>query len=646
MIKKMRTNEGIQYKKLSAEEMKAKGILGRLIGVCADFNNSTRNGRKYSEQLWENVFNNPIMKEKIANGVCFGELGHPEDRTEVDMEKIAICLREQPVKNDKGQLCAIFDILDTPNGRILKTLCDYGSVLGVSSRGQGDLITDVDGNEAVDPDTYECECWDVVLVPAVESARMQYVKEDLDTNSLNMKRALRESLDKASEEERKIMKETLNELKINVNEAKKKDDEVEEETSSEETEQVEEVSNDETTFTTEEVKEVTQKAAEEVVTELEPKDTPQEEIEEVIEDKVEEVVNDAVEKKANEEEAEKEDETANDESTKEDDAAEEVDLSASSSESPVDAEVSLEVEPAQGEPITNECVNESCADKKENAEEEVKESLAGGDSTDIELIKNLQEALKVKSNLEKEVKELQEKLAVSDTKVSELTEENVTYKKGITRLSVICKSNKELKENLSKLEESVKEKEATIANQKVRIARLVEGRKRSVSESSVLNESVESKSAEIKSLNEQLTKANDEIKSLNEKIESENKTLTAKANELNESLVKEKTIKEAYKKLATDTINKYIDIRANLLGLSSVDVKRKLGSYYTLKDVDQVCEDLKSYQLNVSKLPFNLSDRKVTVKVNEALSKKPSIKANEYDDDDVDEDLIRLANLN
>ena len=65
MLKKMKTNEGIQYKKLSPEEMKERGILGRLIGPCADFNNATRNGRKYSEQLWENVFNDPIMKKKL-----------------------------------------------------------------------------------------------------------------------------------------------------------------------------------------------------------------------------------------------------------------------------------------------------------------------------------------------------------------------------------------------------------------------------------------------------------------------------------------------------------------------------------------------------------------------------------------------------
>ena len=186
MIKKV--NEGIRYQKLTEEEKKARGILGRLVGPCADFNNATRNGRKYSEQLWENVFNNPIMQEKIKNKVCYGELGHPEDRAEIDPEKIAVCLSEVPVKNKNGQLEAIFDILDTPNGRILKTLCDYGSTLGVSSRGQGDIITDYEGNEAVDPDTYECECWDIVLIPAVKEARLKYVTEGLD-NKKSLKTA-------------------------------------------------------------------------------------------------------------------------------------------------------------------------------------------------------------------------------------------------------------------------------------------------------------------------------------------------------------------------------------------------------------------------------------------------------------------------
>lgn len=220
MLKESRTNEEFEYLKLSPEEQKARGILGRLTGIAADFIHPTRNGRKYSEKLWENVFNDPIMKEKIANRCCFGELGHPTDRTETDMEKIAICLAEQPVKGKDGKLHAIFDILNTPNGRILKSLCDYGCNIGISSRGEGDLITDYEGNEAVDPETYSCECWDAVLIPAVKEARMTYVTESLDKKKYNktLRAKLQESLDAASEEDRKIMEETLNTLNIKLDE--------------------------------------------------------------------------------------------------------------------------------------------------------------------------------------------------------------------------------------------------------------------------------------------------------------------------------------------------------------------------------------------------------------------------------------------
>jgi hypothetical protein len=43
--------EDLKYQRLSQDEQKRRGILGRLVGVCADFINPTRNGRKYSENL-------------------------------------------------------------------------------------------------------------------------------------------------------------------------------------------------------------------------------------------------------------------------------------------------------------------------------------------------------------------------------------------------------------------------------------------------------------------------------------------------------------------------------------------------------------------------------------------------------------------
>ena len=219
MLESLNTNK-FEYERLKPEEMQKRGILGRLVGIIGDTVNPTRNGRSYSSKLWENVFENPIMKERIENNCLFGELGHPTDREETDMEKIAIVMDGMPKKDKDGKLRAIFNIIDTPNGRILKSLCDYGCNIGISSRGSGDLVTDFDGNESVDPDTYNCEGWDAVIIPAVKEARLQYVTEALDKKRYNksLRDKLQEAISKETEENKKIMTESLNALGIKLTE--------------------------------------------------------------------------------------------------------------------------------------------------------------------------------------------------------------------------------------------------------------------------------------------------------------------------------------------------------------------------------------------------------------------------------------------
>ena len=222
MLESFNTDK-FEYKRLSQDEQEKRGILGRLVGKIADTKNPTRNGRLYSNELWENVFNDPIMKEKIDNHLVLGEIGHPTDREEIDITKAAICLAERPKKGKDGYLYGVFDILNTPNGRILKSLCDYGCNVAISSRGTGDVIENFNGDEEVDPNTYSCETFDVVLVPGVEQARLQYVTEALDVKRYNktLKQKLSEEIDKANSDDKKIMKETLEKLDINLTEDKK-----------------------------------------------------------------------------------------------------------------------------------------------------------------------------------------------------------------------------------------------------------------------------------------------------------------------------------------------------------------------------------------------------------------------------------------
>lgn len=519
MLDKLKKNESFEYQKLSQDEMKSRGILGRLIGPCADFINPTRNGRGYTEDLWENVFNDDIVKEKIENKCLFGECGHPADREEVDMEKIAIALNEFPKKNEDGKLIACFDILDTPCGRILKTLCDYGTTIGISSRGSGDVIENEEGEDVVDPSTYNFECFDAVIVPAVKEARMQYVKEDLDTTKLKLKKALCESIEKASDEDKKVMNEMLKELNINLS----------------------------------------------------------------------------------------------DEATKED-----------------------------SNPI-NEDVN------KENLEQTVKETeVANNDGTD-QIIKSLQEALK--SNLEKDamIESLQKEKAVSDTKVSKLEEDMNKYKSTLVRLSSLAKDSKEKDKRISTLEEQLKEKDDEI--------NLLTKKNLTESKEVVkpLRESIDKKSKEINALNEQVSslKASheSEVKSLNENIQSlkdelkkEKENQIAKQQQLTESLNKSKKLLESYKEFSNDVAKRYIKLRARGLGLKEEDIMGKLSNNYSLDEVDKVCEDLRSYKLNLSKLPFAL-DNKSVVKIQESKHIGINPTVNTDDDDYVDPKFVQSLGL-
>lgn len=163
--------------RLNESKQPKKGCLGRLEGVCADFKNPTRNGRLYPLELWKKVFADSLFKESLENKTLFGELDHPEERFEPLMTEACIVMTDYEIDEDKGLIYGGFDILDTPKGRILKSILDYGSVVGVSSRGQGDIVESADG-ERVDEDTYEFACFDVVSTPAVEKAR-QTVAESI-----------------------------------------------------------------------------------------------------------------------------------------------------------------------------------------------------------------------------------------------------------------------------------------------------------------------------------------------------------------------------------------------------------------------------------------------------------------------------------
>lgn len=157
------------------EQGNNKGILGKLKGVFADYKHGTRNSdRLYSEELWDNrVFGSEDVMEALETKTLFGELDHPEgDRCETLAKNAAISIVKLEKRPDEGVIYGEAEILDTPTGRIVKALADSGAKLGVSSRGMGEEVY-VDGQNIIDPETYDFITFDVVVTPANTKARVE-----------------------------------------------------------------------------------------------------------------------------------------------------------------------------------------------------------------------------------------------------------------------------------------------------------------------------------------------------------------------------------------------------------------------------------------------------------------------------------------
>lgn len=156
-------------------------ILCTLFGVLADFGNPTRNNRQYTKELWENVLKDPLFLECMQMGGLLAEADHPldiEDRVETHIPKVSHIVRDVYIDYDDNTVKGYIDVLDTPDGRILKTLIDYGYTLGVSSRGSGEVI-EQNGQNIVNPDTYQFVTFDIVARPSNKAARVNPVNESL-----------------------------------------------------------------------------------------------------------------------------------------------------------------------------------------------------------------------------------------------------------------------------------------------------------------------------------------------------------------------------------------------------------------------------------------------------------------------------------
>ena len=112
-----------------------------------------------------------------------------------------------------------------------------------------------------------------------------------------------------------------------------------------------------------------------------------------------------------------------------------------------------------------------------------------------------------------------------------------------------------------------------------------------------------------------------------------------KNSEYKQKIEKASKVLESYKRNCNEAISRYIDLKADYLGVSSKDIKNRLPENYTMKDVDSICESLQDYQLTMSKLPFSVNNTKGKVRVG-IKSNGPAPKGVE---DDGFEELLEMT---
>jgi len=142
-------------------------------GVFLQGDIKNRNGRMYPcGTLTKEV--NRYNESFVQKGRALGELGHPDGPT-VNLDRVShkIVSLKQEGKNFIGKA----QLLETPMGKIAKSLISEGVTLGVSSRGVGSLKEDHTGCKVVGEDFMLATAADIVADPSAPDAFVSGIME-------------------------------------------------------------------------------------------------------------------------------------------------------------------------------------------------------------------------------------------------------------------------------------------------------------------------------------------------------------------------------------------------------------------------------------------------------------------------------------
>lgn len=141
-------------------------------GVFLQANLKNRNGRVYPKEILEKEVNR-YTNEYINKNRAFGELGHP-DTPSINLDRVSHMIKS--LKLEGNNFIGKAKIMDTPYGKIVKSLIDEGAQVGVSSRGLGSLV-EKNGISQVQDDFMLATAADIVADPSAPDAFVEGIME-------------------------------------------------------------------------------------------------------------------------------------------------------------------------------------------------------------------------------------------------------------------------------------------------------------------------------------------------------------------------------------------------------------------------------------------------------------------------------------
>ncbi len=142
-------------------------------GIFLQGNKKNRNGRVYRTETLEREVNR-YNEQYVDSGRALGELGHP-DGPSVNLDRVSHKIVS--LTKEGNNFIGKAKILETPMGKIAKSLIGEGVTLGVSSRGVGSLTETKQGYKLVGEDFMLATAADIVADPSAPDAFVQGIME-------------------------------------------------------------------------------------------------------------------------------------------------------------------------------------------------------------------------------------------------------------------------------------------------------------------------------------------------------------------------------------------------------------------------------------------------------------------------------------